>query len=372
MGLINFFKKMFNKKVITLPNKRRDVLVQPLCSGYTKIDLGQKLVVDSGWSAVIVAKDEVLDVFMEGTYELSLAYLPKTAKELKLDKGKVVKNGVTAEVVLPKSFKCDLYFVHMEHIQGRKWESELIKVKEKDKKNLKYQMRGNYSFQVQAPNKVIELFLIDWAKIKTGKSIQKLDVLVSDACTEILWKKKYRSKDILTSYDFANQNLKNAIYKNFIKYGICITDMQVEHVIYPESFKGESFQEVTPSKKSEISENNDTLLDINKIETQIEVKETKELIEKLDDKPKKTDDEIKPNNQVKNELSTENVSTRKIPFYTFNSDEKNENYKTPDTLSVEAQTEIICPHCQKVVPKDSKFCNHCGNIILNLKEKEND
>ncbi len=356
MGLINFFKKMFTKKVITLPVKRRDVLIQPLSSGYSRINLGQKLVVDSGWSAVIVAKDTVLDVFKEGTYELSLAYLPKTTKILKLDKGKVKKSGLSAEVILPTSFKCDLYFVRTEYIQGRKWESDLVRVREKDKKHLKYQLKGNYSFQVQAPDKVVGLFLIDWAKIKTGKSIVKLDSLVGDVCTEVLWKKKISSKNQLVEYDFANTTLKPVVYKNFIKYGLCVTDMQVEKVIYPEDFKGEHFSEVTPeifksedkSEKSTVSTSGENLLE----------NETEKLLNgSSDEKSEDSDDLVQ-----KLESNQGNQPKRQIPFYSFSdSTKRNENYKTPSTLNEE--TELVCKHCGAKVPQDSKFCNKCGNII---------
>ena len=149
MGLINFFKKMFSKKVIQMPAKKQDILIQPQSSGYTTIELGQKILVEPGWNAVIVAKDTVLDVFSEGTHEISLAYIPRTTKALGLDKGKVEKHGVTTEVVLPKSFKCDLYFVRMEYVEGRKWQSGMIKVKEKGKKKFSYTAVGTYSFQVQ-------------------------------------------------------------------------------------------------------------------------------------------------------------------------------------------------------------------------------
>lgn len=314
MGVIKFFKKVFGSKVISLPVKRRDVLIQPHSSGYTTINLGQKLAVDNGWAAVIVAKDEVLDVFMEGVHEVSLAYIPKTTKHLKLDKGKVRKNGVVAEVVLPKNFKCDLYYVRMDYIQGRKWESDLVKVREREKKSLKYKMTGNYSFQVQAPDKAVRLFLIEWGKINTGKAITRLDGLVSEICSDVLWHKKVKSKDELTQYDFGNQVLKPSVYKNFIKYGICVADMQVEKIIYPEIFGEDKYQQVTPEKvgkKTEYHEVIDDRIDnLKNIETSIEFQRSKD-----------------------KESDNADTKTGKIPFYDFNDTEKKNNaYKTPNSL----------------------------------------
>jgi len=361
MGLIDFFKKMFNKKVISLPAKRRDVLIQPHSTGYTTIKLGQKLVVDNGWAAVIVVKDEVTDVFMEGTHEVSLGYIPKTTKLLKLDRGKVEKKGMLADVVLPQSFRCDLYFVRMDYIQGRKWESDLIKVRERDKKNLKYKMNGNYSFQVQAPDKVVDLFLIDWGKIKTGKAILKLDALLSDVCTETLWNKKFKSRDELTQYDFGNLVLKPAVYKNFIKYGICVIDMQVEKIIYPESVAGEKYVEVTPDTEQQKQLEQTTATEgkinnINQLETQIDYKmESGKLLD-----------------QVKHIEEEETPENKKIPFYNFNdSNKQNLNYKTQKTLKYHQDVEMssmTCPYCKATLPLGSKFCNKCGKLIIEDKK----
>ena len=345
MGIINFFKKMFNKKVLTLPNKRRDILIQPFCSGYAKINIGQKLVVDEGWSAVIVAKDKVLDVFTEGNHELSLAYMPKTTKELKLDKGKVVKDGLVAEVVLPKSFKCDLYFIRTDHIQGRKWQSGLVKVREKDKKNLKYKMQGNYSFQVQAPDKAIKLFLIDWAKIKAGKAIVKLDYLVSEVCNEVLWDKKFASRKELTEYNFANTQIKPAVYKTFIKYGICITDMQVENIIYPQDFKEETFESVKPEKVQ--------------VEAKAQNPDTKEItsIESVEEiAPPKQKDLLSQANDVISEKSEE-LNYQENKKLAFKNDKKQETQIVSDKTETIMQKPLIEENLKKTENEVEKSLN---------------
>ena len=407
MGIINFFKKMFNKKVLTLPNKRRDILIQPFCSGYARINIGQKLVVDEGWSAVIVAKDKVLDVFTEGNHELSLAYLPKTTKELKLDKGKVVKDGLVAEVVLPKSFKCDLYFIRTDYIQGRKWQSGLVRVREKDKKNLKYKMQGNYSFQVQAPDKAIKLFLIDWAKIKAGKAIIKLDYLVSEVCNEVLWDKKFSSHKELTEYDFANTQIKPTVYKTFIKYGICITDMQVENIIYPQNFKEETFESVQPENaKIDKKQQKSTKKELtNESVEKIAPPPQKDLLSQANDAISEKSEEL--NYQEKEKLAFENNQTTQTEIMPEQAEKllNDENLLSSDKMvennspqsdvfasnNFENQAEdnpfitditenqpnenitqnnftVICSNCGAIVPKDSIFCNKCGKMI----EKENE
>lgn len=320
MGLIKFFKKMFSKKVLQMPTKKQDILIQAQSPGYTTVVLGQKLLVEPGFCAVIVAKDTVLDVFNEGTHELSIAYLPKTTKALALDKGKVRKNGSTAEVVLPKKFKCDIYFVRTEYIMNRKWQTEQIKVREKGKKKFKYSVKGTYSFQVENAGKTVELFLIDWARIRPGQAMLKLDDLVGDVCSDVLWSKKFKSPKDLTQYEFGNLILKPYVFKNFKKYGLSITDIQVEDIIYPQNLKTEKFESVVgevQNKKEKIKE--ETSL--------VEVKEQKHDI-----------------SNAKND--NESQKERKIPV-----------------INYEEKSFLKCKNCGASLSSDSIFCNKCGHKI---------
>ena len=321
MGLISFFKKLFSKKVIQMPTKK-DILVQPQSTGYTVIEIGQKILVEPGWNAVIVAKDTVLDVFTEGTHEISLAYIPKATKALGLDKGKIRKNGATAEVVLPKNFKCDLYFVRTDYVQDRKWQSGMIKVREKGKKKFSYSAVGTYSFQVQEVDKFLKLFLIEWAKIKAGKAIKKLDILVSELITDILWSKKFKSTQALTEYEFGNLILKPIVFKNFKKYGVAISDIKLENIVYPTNIKPEEFESV----EGEI------------------VDKTKNDEQKNEDSQKLLTDE-KPEEQAKEQPLMIEEEEKQIPFKTF-SDEQS-----------------VCSKCGAKNPPGSKFCNQCGCII---------
>ena len=333
MGLIKFFKKLFSKKVIQMPTKKQDILIQPQSSGFTTIELGQKILVEPGWNAVIVAKDTVLDVFAEGTHEISLAYIPKTTKALGLDKGKVKKSGGTAEVVLPTKFKCDLYFVRMDYIEDRKWQSGFIKVREKGKKKFSYRAVGTYSFQVQEPAKFVGLFLIEWAKIKAGQAIKKLDILVSEQITDILWSKKFKGVDSLTDYEFGNLILKPGVFKNFKKYGVAVSNIKVDSVVYPKDFKREEFAsvegEIDDGKRNdENTENENQAKLTNSDNAQIENKMEEPKIEETE-KPLLIEEEEK-----------------QIPFKNF-----------------EEKSEFVCGKCGANNPSGSKFCNQCGSVI---------
>jgi len=318
MGLIKFFKKMLEKKVLQMKPSKQNILIQAQSPNISVIKLGQKIFVEKGYSAVIVAKDRVLDVFLEGTHEINLAFIPKTTSLLRLDQGKVVKHGMVVEVVLPTKFKCDIYYVKTEEILTRMWKSGKVKVREKGKEKFDFSMQGNYSFQVTDPAKVVEFFLIDWARIIPGKELKKLDMLVGDEITEVLWSKKAKSKDILTQYEMGNNVLKPAIFKAFNKYGICINDIQVENIIYPENLKTTTYQKVDAEKVENVQKESDI--------KQIEKKEG--LI-----------------HYQNNETNQTPTIQNKIPYKSFD------------------ESSLKCPSCGEVIAIDTAICNNCGTKI---------
>lgn len=352
MGLISFFKKMFSS-TITMPVRRKDALVVPFSSGYTTINIGQKLVVESGWYAAIVAKDAVLDIFPEGKHTLSLAYLPKTAKALRLDRGKVKKHGMVAEVILPKKFNCDLYFINMAAIEGRNWETDFIRVREKDKAKFKYKVFGKYCVQASDPQKVLELFLIDWGKIRTGKAVAKLDRLVGEMCTDLLWRAKLGSKTKLTEYDFANMALKPPIYKNFAKYGLCVYDMAIERVVYPENFRQERFVEAVPEIDHKLQESlpDNTLLEQ---AGSVPALEGMDFI-KLDKQEKMP------------ELTSEEKAS--LPFREAE-EEKQPTFSGTQLSTEEVQKLRLCRKCDTILPVSCKFCPECGREVEKPSKKE--
>ena len=313
MGLIKFFKKMFDKKVIQMRHSKQSVLIQEQSPSLTIIKLGQKISVEKGYNVVIVAKDRVLDVFTEGTHEISIAYIPKTTKLLRLDKGKVVKRGMAAEIVMPTKFKCDLYYVKVDEILTRKWKSGKVNVREKGKQSFKYNMEGEYSFQATDAAKVVEFFLIDWAAITAGKELKKLDALVSEAITDALWNKKVKSKDELTEYEFGNNTLKPLIFKTFSKYGICINDIKVENIIYPENLKTKTYKSIEAEKVEEV-----------KNATPNQIENNEELIE-----------------YATKVINQEETKQNKIPYKSFD-----------DNLK--------CSNCGARLSRDSIYCDSCG------------
>ena len=381
MGLFKFFKNLFKPKPLSMPKPKNLDFIQPLSHGFDTIELNQELVVEKDWKAVVVAKGSVQDSFGEGTHKMGLAYLPQTTKALGLDKGKVVKHGITAEVVLPQRFKCDLYFVFVGENKKRFWATEEIKIKSKITKHMHYYLNGSYEFLVQNPEKAVKLFLIDWAKIKTGKAGKKLDSLISEICSEVLWRKKIKNKKPLLEYDFANQVLKPAVNKTMMNYGIVVLNMQMQKLVFPDELSGERFEEVFPEAPQTLPEkvestNGEVVIDEkNQTEQNDDLQKleqkNQEIDEKMPKKPRFLKQEVKtlshePKNSKKqisqmvkgSLLEIENEGkVKKIPFYSFNKHQKNENYKTADEIS------NCCNFCGTINFEGSEVCKNCGKKL---------
>ena len=232
MGLFNLFKKN-NKNTISLPSKSSNAFIQSYTRNLTKINIGDKLIVEKGWSAVLVAKDTVLDVFSSGEFELNLGMIPKVTAKFKLDKGRKVKKGKDIKVLLPNSFLCDVYFVNHKLFENRVWKSYAIRLKSNDNKRLKFWVNGRYDVRIDNPGDAVGLFLIDWGYINSDKVLGKLDFLVSEICTDILQKNSKKLPEEMMLKEYSETVLLPKIEKQFSKYGLVFSGVGVENIIYP-------------------------------------------------------------------------------------------------------------------------------------------
>ncbi len=361
MGLFNLFKKN-NKNTISLPSKSSNAFIQSYTRNLTKINIGDKLIVEKGWSAVLVAKDTVLDVFSSGEFELNLGMIPKVTAKFKLDKGRKVKKGKDIKVVLPKSFLCDVYFVNHKLFENRVWKSYAIRLKSNDNKRLKFWVNGRYDVRIDNPGDAVGLFLIDWGYINSDKVLGKLDFLVSEICTDILQKNSKKLPEEMMLKEYSETVLLPKIEKQFSKYGLVFSGVGVENIIYPRNVevpkKEEEPEYVPPVIKPEkinYEEKAEKLLDgtensnnIDKMEN--EVKRTKKQIKKDKEELEKSDLET-----IKSEEEIENVNSK------IDSDSVFDNVKMPDLSKGRRKKNLkICAKCNSILPVGSKFCPQCG------------
>lgn len=229
MGLFNLFKK--NKEsVLALPEKYSGGFIQPLVSTQIEISLGQKLQVNEGWCAVIVVKDKPQDVFGAGEHELTIPSLPKTTRALKLDKSRIVKKKGKSEVVFKNSFKCDLYFVSLAPFTSQPWHTGNLLKKSKKFGRYNVAVSGTCTFQTVNPANTIKLFLLEWAKISSGKAQLRLQQYISEFASSALEWSKENDPEIINDKVKVAALIEPAVSKNLEKYGIKITDFVADAV----------------------------------------------------------------------------------------------------------------------------------------------
>jgi len=230
MGLGSFFKNLFGKKGLALPDKFRSALIHPMTNGLTTIKLGERLNVDTGWGAVFVVKERTTDVFPNGQHILELAMLPKTTKLLNLTKGKIKKSKDKVEVILPDRFLCDLYYVNLDLYKNLPWKSSTIYVRSKHYGLFRLKMNGFLDFRVERPADFIKLFLYEWSHIPVGKGEKYFEQLVNDEISNKL--SKYESTD---PNDYLNNKKMSAylvkmLNENFNRYGANIVIVRIADI----------------------------------------------------------------------------------------------------------------------------------------------
>ncbi|MBQ8762253.1 MAG: SPFH domain-containing protein [Clostridia bacterium] len=342
-----WFKKSTPK--IELSSKNKDTFIHHYNAKMITIVYGTQLIVESGWAAVIVAKNKVLDVFMPGKHEIQLGYIPKTAKALKLSKGKVTKHGKTSVSEIPKKFKCDLYFVSLSPLENRKWQSDYIRVARKKFKPFKFKVKGEYSVTITNPAQLLSLFLVDWGKIANNKALLKLDYLVGEVCSEVFLKKNKITPEELTSKEFLKNYLKPKIDKNFSKYGLTFNNLVVQDLIYPKNYTFEQTEKLS------------------KIEDESFICENKEENKKFADN--KQLDSVEENTNLNDGVELlNNFEQRKIVFKDY---QDNKTTNLSENLNTNSEKIGIkglnkCPECDIILPYESSNCPNCG---YNLEDK---
>lgn len=410
-------------KTLALPEKYASGFIQPLTTRRLEIKLGEKLVVQKGWCAVIVVKDKPQDVFLPGEYELNLPSLPHTTRALKLDKSKIKKKKGESKIVFPSKFKCDLYFVNMAVIENQDWQASRISMKDKVCGRFNITMSGKFDFQTTDVPSTIKLFLLEWACIAPSKAQLRLQQYVGEFVAEAMEWGKVTSPEIINDTKQIGEIIAPIISKKFSKYGITISNFSVDKVDFGrdvtallEQKRREESQQTNDNeieqttekveqtannieeinsdvtkdsvinlefstnedKTEAIAENKeekgdlfdkivldkDVKLDFDKIENEIAPKDTVK-VEDIQEKEKEyfTDDflskKLRENKNKKENNAPMDFSTQSDEELLDGKSSKTENNKSNNN---EELSQKICPKCGKVHDKNDQICE-CGCVL---------
>jgi len=224
MGL---FSRHKNNEPIHLPEKYKDAIIHPLSNKLSKIRLGEYLNVNDGWSVVIVAKGQPLEIFNSGQHQLSVASMPNTARVLKLNQCKVKKSKNDVKMQAPDNFLCDLYFVNLNIHNDIPWHTGKIGIRSKRYGMYSVRISGSVSVMVTKPLDFLRLFLYQWSHIPIGKDKIYLSSLLDEECQLLLTKSDYTDpNDFLDNPKIVNYLTEN-LNKTFSKYGVKIENVTI-------------------------------------------------------------------------------------------------------------------------------------------------
>ncbi len=239
MGI--FGTKKDKSKTISLPNNMEQTLVQPASADMLDIKLGDKIIVEQGWWAVIVINDKPIDVFDVGEWEMTLPNLPNTNKLLKLDRSHIAKEGGKEQMVFSDTFKCDVYYVSQQLFASQTWRTRLVHQKSTNKKRFDISMSGTCDYRVTDPKALIRLFLLEWAKIAYGRAGIRLSKYINEFVDEsVEWYKCATPAEMDDENKMAEVLRKN-LGKNLNKYGINFVNFRVDKI----DFSQDVFDEIT-------------------------------------------------------------------------------------------------------------------------------
>ncbi|MBR4270291.1 MAG: SPFH domain-containing protein [Clostridia bacterium] len=362
---MGFFRRRREEPVYTLPEEFTGGFMQPLSSKLLTIDIGSKLVVQDGWSAVIVAKDKALDVFGAGEHKLTIPNIPLSTAKLALDKSRVVRHHRRPEIVFPKEFRCDIYFVNMGEFRDQQWQTHKLLLKDNKYGRFLVDLGGTYDFQCVDAADAMKLFLLERGFIKVGYAQKKLQMHMTDFSEQMLRCMRPASPEILRDKQKIASLLRAYLTKIFKRYGISITNFEVSAVNFDKSVASQLGENM--ARRLEFEERNlhehkkqdvDTVSDIVD-NSGIEPEEDYVTVTKSKDKQKQT-------NEISDSIdriilkSSSKKGTKEVNA-TLDLTTKKPKVAPKEDKPI-ASTQRRCPKCGKVCGKNEIICE-CGCIL---------
>ena len=360
---MGFFRRRREDPVYTLPEELTGGFVQPLSTKLLTIEIGSKLVVQDGWSAVIVAKDKPLDVFGAGEHKLTIPNMPKTTAKLALDKSRVVRHHRRPEIVFPKVFRCDIYFVNMGQFRDQQWQTRRLLLKDNKYGRFFVDLGGEYDFKCIDAAEAMRLFLLERGFIKVGYAQKRLQGHVNNFSEEMLRWMRPASPEILRDKARTSSLIRAYLNKIFRRFGINIDNFEVCSVNFDKnvaSLLGENMARRLEFEEQNIHEHKtivDTASDIvenagvdnEEYVTVAKTKSKQKDINKISDSIDKII--LKSNSQGKSRTGGE----------TLDIVAKKPKAAPPKQENI-APTKRKCPKCGKICGKNEIICE-CGCIL---------
>lgn len=226
MGLVNFLKNIFSKPLKVSLNASNDVIT--LVSKGAKIKIGKKLVVPKGFVCFLVAKEKVLDRYVEGTYHLTINEIPALSRELKL-------NIPNKKNKYKQTFKADVYFVNLKDFENQNFASEKGIYIKKDKQFLgtTVYVDGKYSYKIKDPQLFLDCLLKVYGVVNGSLAQRRLDIFTGELVDKKIQKNKPSLEELYERNTNCFLGLVDYLNSNMSDVGIEYSSAEVLNVDMP-------------------------------------------------------------------------------------------------------------------------------------------
>lgn len=191
-----------------------------------KIKLGSKLIVDENQVAYIVVKGKPLDKFVTGEFELEGGLLPKSYKELNLNKAR--KGRITKKMYYPTSFRASIVFINLQAFHNMPYKTNSILLFDR-LDDFKFKLSGTYDFKICD----VDTFAKFVSKIGRGNDfvLKKINKVVSKRVRYEFHKEEFEIENFIMKDKAIFDRIVDKLNKRLSKYGIEFSNPTIDDFI---------------------------------------------------------------------------------------------------------------------------------------------
>lgn len=220
MGLINYFKKLFNKN-IECGAELDGQLIYLFPSSGRIVHINRNIIIPDGYNAVFVVKDKITDVMYPGKHKMDEQTLPQTFNRLnyikKIRNGKVIRK-----------FKGDVYFVSMNTFRNFNFSSDIpFIIRSHEFGKVKGKCEGACEFTITDSRYAISYLKQSYAYLKKGVAENDFGKIIGNEINRKLERSKMDLLDILNNVSVANDYLGDELNNCFDDIGFRVKDVKL-------------------------------------------------------------------------------------------------------------------------------------------------
>lgn len=320
---MSFFKNFIKGELIDVIDwldNSQDIIVHKFLRGDNEIKNGAQLTVRESQVAILVNEGKIADVFHPGRYELTTENMP------------VLTTLKSWKYGFDSPFKVDIFFINTKRFLDLKWGTpQKITMRDQDFGAVLVSAFGKYAIKVNNP----VVFLKEVSGTNKEYSIQDTEKYLRSKLvsgfTDLLAESNVAVFDLATQLDELSDLGKKLMQRKFTDLGLELNDFVLENVNLPEA--------VQEGLEKRMKINATGGAEMYKMDRQLEAMEA----------------------AAKNEGGG-NMAAAGMGMgmgMGMGSQMNQAMYaKAPEAKAISHQ--VPCPHCQKPLDPQAKFCSNCG------------